>query len=64
MSDYKYPCVMRAASDGIDIIVKFTAPTIGTVIGGGQGKHYSIGYHSGGWNMEFLKPYTPAIIKR
>ena len=61
MSDIKYPCIMRGALSGV--IVNMASPSVGTVIGTGHSNKYNIGHYSGGWCMDYMKPYTPKIVK-
>ena len=61
MRDYKYPLVLRGTLSGV--IVNMTSPGVGTVIGTGHSNKHVVGYHSENWFMEYMKPYTPKIIK-
>ena len=60
-SDYKYPIVLRGNLSGV--IVNMTARGVGTVIGTGHSNKHKVGYHCSGWAMQYMKPYTPKIVK-
>ena len=61
----EYPKLMREKRKGI--IVKFTAPSVGTIVGVGHDvcrpDRFKVGYHVETWNMDVFNDYKPDIVK-